>query len=95
MKGALKKDPQQRLSFAELSRHRWLEGHTPEILNKEHDYKEYELLALDKEYTLYYFPIYLRAEPIQMLLTHAGVPYEEKIIEFGEWKDQKAHMPNF
>merc|ERR1712086_305099 len=48
----------------------------------------------EKEYTLYYFPLYVRGEACNMLLTHAGVTYEDKVIPFAEWKDHKATMPN-
>ena len=34
---------------------------------------------------LYYFPLRARAEPIRMMLAHAGMPYEDEIIIFDEW----------
>jgi glutathione S-transferase len=36
----------------------------------------------------------VRGEPIRMLLSHAGVKYEDKKISMEEWPSQKASMPN-
>ena len=36
-------------------------------------------------YTLHYFSIYVRGEPIRMLLNHANIPFKNQIIEFAEW----------
>lgn len=46
-----------------------------------------------KLYTLYYLPVYVRGEPIRMLLTHAGVDFEDKIISFEDWPKWKPEMP--
>ena len=48
----------------------------------------------EKEYTLYYLPLYVRGEATNMLLTHAGVSYEEITIPMEEWKDYRNSMPN-
>ena len=36
----------------------------------------------------------MRGEAIRMLLTHAGIPYTDNVIEFGSWKEVKLSMPN-
>ena len=45
-------------------------------------------------YTLYYFNLYVRAEPSRMLLSKAGVNFEDRRIEFAEWPELKPTMPN-
>ena len=50
--------------------------------------------ATTSEYTFHYFPLYVRGEAIRMLLSHAGVPFTNNAIEFANWKDLKATMPN-
>ena len=40
MKSILKINPKERLSFAEIIKHPWFEGHVDEKLNEEFDYKE-------------------------------------------------------
>lgn len=47
-----------------------------------------------KVYKLHYFPVYARGEPIRMLLTHAGVDYEDHVITFEDWSNWKEKMPN-
>jgi len=46
------------------------------------------------EYTLHYFPLYARGEPIRMLLAHADVQFEDNRITMDDWKNHKASMPN-
>ena len=48
----------------------------------------------DPLYKLYYFDLYLRAEPIRMLLSHADVNYEDITFNFDEWPKYKPDMPN-
>lgn len=45
-------------------------------------------------YTFYYFNLYVRGEPVRMLLSKGGVAFEDKRIDFGEWPALKAGMPN-
>ncbi len=45
---------------------------------------------------LYYLPVRARAENIRMMLAHAGVAYEDRVIPFAEWKAEgglKWQMP--
>ena len=42
---------------------------------------------------LTYFKLYARAEGIRMLLDHSKTEFEDKLIEFGEQK-QDASLPN-
>jgi len=44
-------------------------------------------------YTLHYFPLYGRGEPIRMLLSHAGIHYNDHLISFQEWPAIKPTMP--
>ena len=44
-------------------------------------------------YTIYYFPIYVRADPCKMLMAHAGVKFEDKVVSFKEWGALKPTMP--
>lgn len=51
--------------------------------------------AENKEsYTLYYFDAKGRAEPMRILLAHAGVEYTDKRLERKEWGNLKQNMPN-
>ncbi|XP_014771120.1 S-crystallin 4 [Octopus bimaculoides] len=45
-------------------------------------------------YVLYYFNGRGRAEICRLLFEAAGVKYEDKRIEFSEWKDFRDKMPN-
>ena len=45
---------------------------------------------------LFYLPVRARAENIRMMLAHAGVAYEDRVIPFAEWKAEgglKWQMP--
>lgn len=42
---------------------------------------------------MYYFNGYGRAEPIRLLLNHAGVQFTDKRYERKEWSDNKKNMP--
>lgn len=42
---------------------------------------------------LYYFPSYGRAEPLRLMLHHAGIEYEECFIEMDDWPKHKPMMP--
>ena len=46
------------------------------------------------DYKFYYFGFYVRGEPIRMLLSHAGVDYEDVVIGFDKWPEYKPTMPN-
>lgn len=51
--------------------------------------------AENKEsYTLYYFDAKGRAEPMRILLAHAGVEYTDKRLDRKEWGNLKQNMPN-
>lgn len=45
------------------------------------------------EYKFYYFALYVRGEPIRMLLEHAGVKFEDNYVTFDEWPKLKPTMP--
>lgn len=47
------------------------------------------------EYTLHYFPVYVRGDPISALLYHAGVPLNtHTVMPFGpEWDEFKQTVP--
>lgn len=47
-----------------------------------------------KSYTLYYFDAKGRAEPMRILLAHAGVDYTDKRLERKEWGNMKQNVPN-
>lgn len=47
-----------------------------------------------ESYTLYYFDAKGRAEPMRILLAHAGVEYTDKRLERKEWGNMKQNMPN-
>ena len=49
---------------------------------------------MSNEYTLHYFDLYGRGETIRMLLSHAGVKFEDHRIQFNEWPGLKPTMPN-
>ena len=42
---------------------------------------------------LHYFAGYARAEPLRLMLHHAGVQYEEVFVEEAEWPKVKPTMP--
>ena len=44
-------------------------------------------------YTLHYFGLYARAEPIRMLLNKAGVNFVDRRVTFEEWGEIKPTMP--
>jgi len=48
----------------------------------------------DKSYKFYYFPLTVRAEPIRMLLNHAGAEWRNYVISFPQWPALKPDMPN-
>ena len=43
-------------------------------------------------YTVYYFNIYGRAEPIRMLLNHAKIEFEDKRLDFADWPTLKGNF---
>ena len=43
------------------------------------------------KYTLHYFPLYVRGEAIRMLLSHAKVPFKNRVIPMAEWRDIKKN----
>jgi len=50
--------------------------------------------ASDKsEFTLYYFPFHVRADPMRALLNHANVSYEDKHLSMQEWGEVKTTFP--
>jgi len=51
-------------------------------------------MEAQNEYTLHYFPLMARGEPIRMLLTHANIAFEDKRITMEDWPNHKASMPN-
>ena len=42
--------------------------------------------------TLWYFPLQGRAGAIRMMLTHAGVKFDDVLIQPDEWPEHKPHM---
>ena len=42
---------------------------------------------------LIYFPFYGRAEPTRMVLNHAGVKFEEEVVQMADWSARKATTP--
>ena len=47
----------------------------------------------ETKYILHYFPLYGRAEPQRLLLSHANVPYVNNLITFADWPALKETMP--
>ena len=45
-------------------------------------------------YTLHYFELHVRGDPLRMLLGHAKVKYDDHHISFKEWPELKPTMPN-
>ena len=45
------------------------------------------------EYTLYYFDVYGRGEAARIMLSHAGVPFQDKRVADSEWPTLKSQMP--
>ena len=45
-----------------------------------------------KQYKLYYFPLYARGEALRMLMTHAGVEWEEETIPADVWPSRKSDL---
>jgi len=46
------------------------------------------------DYKLTYFKFYARAEPIRMMLDHAGANWENTEVGFDQWPALKPTMPN-
>jgi glutathione S-transferase len=46
------------------------------------------------KYTLHYFGVYARGEPIRMLLTHAKADWEDNQFSMEQWPGLKASMPD-
>ena len=44
--------------------------------------------------SLYYFPPWNRAEPMRMLMMHAGVTFNDVIVKPGDWMQIKPTMPD-
>lgn len=42
---------------------------------------------------LHYFQLRARAEPLRMMMLHAGIPYEDKLYSVEDWKTAKQTMP--
>lgn len=45
------------------------------------------------DWTLHYFKMRGRAEPLRLVLAQAGLPYTDKLYTPAEWKEVKASMP--
>ena len=46
------------------------------------------------EYTLHYFGLGARGEPLRMMLAHAGADWEDHRVQQGDWPKIKPTMPN-
>ena len=46
------------------------------------------------EYTLYYFPLFGRADPIRAMLEMAGTDWVDNQVPMDKWPAMKASMPN-
>ncbi len=46
------------------------------------------------QYKYYYFGVYSRGEAPRILLNHAGVQFENVVVDFPSWPDLKPGMPN-
>ena len=46
------------------------------------------------KYTVHYFELYVRAEAIRMLLSHANIPFKNRTISFAEWGEVKKNEMN-
>ena len=49
---------------------------------------------MSNEYTLHYFELHGRGDPIRVLLNHAEVQFEDKRYNFDNWGAVKPTMPN-
>lgn len=45
------------------------------------------------QYTLHYFQLHMRGDPIRALLSHAEIPFEDKRAEILDWPNVKPLMP--
>jgi len=78
----------------------WNQGETNSVIHVRkgdgtfvYDWNEEDALK-PNEYILRYFNVMVRAEPIRMLLSHAGVKFEDRRITKEEWPSIKPSMPN-
>eukprot|EP01040_Poterioochromonas_malhamensis_P012846 gene12846-14075_t len=46
-------------------------------------------------FTLHYFDVRARAEPIRMVLRYGGIPYEDHIVSYTEWMNGLKHNNNY
>ena len=60
----------------------------------EHRQKQAELERQKRVAKLYYFAFHVRGSPVRMLLSHAGIEYEDHIIEEEKWDEYSKIMPN-
>lgn len=44
----------------------------------------------DTKYTLYYFPMRMRAEPIRLLLHYLNVTFEDVTISWADWPAERS-----
>lgn len=48
----------------------------------------------DASYTLYYFPMRMRAEPIRLLLHYLTVTFEDVTISWKDWPAERSSRSN-